>query len=201
MTLDALTSHPVSALVAWQLGAPAAALAAIGLPALVGRPLSERATTRVVAFAFFSCFVAALAVLVALATSGFTGAGRASRQALRRWSSHGEHRSRRRRPVDSLRLLLDRTVQPRQRVRRQIPPSRAGVHAVLHPAGVVRHRHEPDGSFRQHRRVVRRLGVSRDLLRPAHRLLPRTGATPSMPPSGPSSPTGSATSASSEPAS
>jgi NADH-quinone oxidoreductase subunit L len=72
MTLHALTSHPVSALVAWQLVAPAAALAAIGLPALVGRPLSERATTRVVAFAFFSCFVAALAVLVALGASGFT---------------------------------------------------------------------------------------------------------------------------------
>jgi NAD(P)H-quinone oxidoreductase subunit 5 len=72
MMFHALTSHPVSALVAWQLVAPAAALAAIGLPALVGRPLSERATTRVVAFAFFSCFVAALAVLVALTTSGFT---------------------------------------------------------------------------------------------------------------------------------
>ena len=72
MTLHALMPDPVSALVAWQLVAPAAALAAIGLPALVGRPLSERATTRVVAFAFFSCFVAALAVLVALTTSGFT---------------------------------------------------------------------------------------------------------------------------------
>ena len=71
MMLDALTCHPVSALVAWQLIAPAAALATIGLPALVGRSLSERATTRVVAFAFSSCFVAALAVLVALATSSF----------------------------------------------------------------------------------------------------------------------------------
>jgi NADH:ubiquinone oxidoreductase subunit 5 (subunit L)/multisubunit Na+/H+ antiporter MnhA subunit len=71
MTLDALTCDPVSALVAWQLIAPAAALATIGLPALVGRSLSERATTRVVAFAFSSCFVAALAVLVALATSSF----------------------------------------------------------------------------------------------------------------------------------
>ena len=72
MTFHALTSQPVSALVAWQFVAPAAALAAIGLPAHVGRPLSVRATTRVVAFAFSSCFVAALAVLVALATSGFT---------------------------------------------------------------------------------------------------------------------------------
>jgi hypothetical protein len=39
MMLDALTLHPVSALVAWQLIAPAAALATIGLPALVGRSL------------------------------------------------------------------------------------------------------------------------------------------------------------------
>jgi NAD(P)H-quinone oxidoreductase subunit 5 len=71
MTLHGPMPDPVSALVAWQLVAPAAALAAIGLPALVGRPLSERATTRVVALAFSSCFVAALGVLVALANSGF----------------------------------------------------------------------------------------------------------------------------------
>ena len=71
MTLHGPIPDPVSALVAWQLVAPAAALAAIGLPALVGRPLSERATTRVVSLAFSSCFVAALGVLVALANSGF----------------------------------------------------------------------------------------------------------------------------------
>ena len=71
MTLHGPMPDPVSALVAWQLVAPAAALAAIGLPALVGRPLSERATTRVVSLAFSSCFVAALGVLVALANSGF----------------------------------------------------------------------------------------------------------------------------------
>jgi NADH:ubiquinone oxidoreductase subunit 5 (subunit L)/multisubunit Na+/H+ antiporter MnhA subunit len=71
MTLHGPIPDPVSALVAWQLVAPAAALAAIGLPALVGRPLSERATTRVVALAFSSCFVAALGVLFALANSGF----------------------------------------------------------------------------------------------------------------------------------
>ena len=71
MTLHGPMPDPVSALVAWQLVAPAAALAAIGLPALVGRPLSERATTRVVALAFSSCFVAAVGVLVALANSGF----------------------------------------------------------------------------------------------------------------------------------
>ena len=71
MTLHGPMPDPVSALVAWQLVAPAAALAAIGLPALVGRPLSERATTRVVSLAFSSCFVAALGVRVALANSGF----------------------------------------------------------------------------------------------------------------------------------
>jgi NAD(P)H-quinone oxidoreductase subunit 5 len=71
MTLHGPMPDPVSALVAWQLVAPAAALAAIGLPALVGHPLSERATTRVVSLAFSSCFVAALGVLVALANSGF----------------------------------------------------------------------------------------------------------------------------------
>ena len=71
MTLHGPMPDPVSALVAWQLVAPAAALAAIGLPALVGRPLSERATTRVVSLAFSSCFVAALGVLFTLANSGF----------------------------------------------------------------------------------------------------------------------------------
>jgi len=61
----------VSSLIAWQLAAPTAALVLVGLPALLGRPLSERATTRVVAAAFSSCFVAALAVLVLLANRGF----------------------------------------------------------------------------------------------------------------------------------
>jgi NAD(P)H-quinone oxidoreductase subunit 5 len=71
MILDTLTADPVSALVAWQLVAPASALVAIGLPSLLGRPLSERATTRLVAAAFSSCFIAALAVLVVLANRGF----------------------------------------------------------------------------------------------------------------------------------
>lgn len=62
----------ISWLVAWQLVAPAAALVAVGLPALLGRPLAERATTRIVAAAFTSCFIAALAVLVLLAGRGFT---------------------------------------------------------------------------------------------------------------------------------
>jgi len=71
VTAALLPSDAVAALVAWQLVAPAAALAAIGLPALVGRPLSERATTQLVAAAFASCFIAALAVLAVLAGGGF----------------------------------------------------------------------------------------------------------------------------------
>jgi NADH:ubiquinone oxidoreductase subunit 5 (subunit L)/multisubunit Na+/H+ antiporter MnhA subunit len=71
MTAPLLPTDPVAVLVAWQLIAPAAALAAIGLPALVGRPLGERPTTRIVAAAFFSCFVAALVVLAVLVRSGF----------------------------------------------------------------------------------------------------------------------------------
>ena len=71
MSLDLLPSDPVSALVAWQLVAPAAALATIGIPCLVGRPLSERATSRIVAAAFSSCFLSACAVLVVLANRGF----------------------------------------------------------------------------------------------------------------------------------
>ncbi|MFM7206451.1 MAG: proton-conducting transporter membrane subunit [Planctomycetaceae bacterium] len=61
----------ISVLVTWQLVAPAAALVAIGLPALLARPLAERTTTRIVAAAFSSCFIAALAVLVLLANRGF----------------------------------------------------------------------------------------------------------------------------------
>ncbi|MFM7244717.1 MAG: proton-conducting transporter membrane subunit [Planctomycetaceae bacterium] len=71
MTAPLLPPDAVAALVAWQLVAPAAALAAIGLPALVGSPLSERVTTRLVAAAFSSCFIAALAVLGVLAGGGF----------------------------------------------------------------------------------------------------------------------------------
>jgi formate hydrogenlyase subunit 3/multisubunit Na+/H+ antiporter MnhD subunit len=71
MTAPLLPTDPLAVLVAWQLIAPAAALAAIGLPALVGRPLGERPTTRIVAAAFFSRFVAALVVLAVLVRSGF----------------------------------------------------------------------------------------------------------------------------------
>ncbi len=61
----------VAALVAWQFVAPAASLAAIGLPALFGRPLSERATTRLVGAGFSTGFLAALVTLAVLATRGF----------------------------------------------------------------------------------------------------------------------------------
>ncbi|MFM9057762.1 MAG: proton-conducting transporter membrane subunit [Planctomycetaceae bacterium] len=61
----------VAALVTWQLAAPAATLAAIGLPALLGRPLPERITTRIVGAGFATGFLAALVALAALASRGF----------------------------------------------------------------------------------------------------------------------------------
>ncbi|MFY8222857.1 MAG: proton-conducting transporter membrane subunit [Pirellulales bacterium] len=67
-----MTSHDtVSALVVLQLAAPAATLAAIGVPALLGRPLTERATTRIVGAGFAVAFAAAVSVLGLLAARGF----------------------------------------------------------------------------------------------------------------------------------
>jgi NAD(P)H-quinone oxidoreductase subunit 5 len=67
-----MTSHEtVSALVVLQLAAPAATLAAIGVPALLGRPLTERATTRIVGAGFAVAFAAAVSVLGLLAARGF----------------------------------------------------------------------------------------------------------------------------------
>ena len=67
-----MTSHDtVSALVVLQLAAPAATLAAIGVPALLGRPLTERATTRIVGAGFAVAFAAAVSVLGLLAAWGF----------------------------------------------------------------------------------------------------------------------------------
>jgi NADH:ubiquinone oxidoreductase subunit 5 (subunit L)/multisubunit Na+/H+ antiporter MnhA subunit len=66
-----LIHDAVAVLVVWQLVAPAATLAAIGLPALVGRPLGERTTTRVVGTGFVTGFLAALATLAALAAREF----------------------------------------------------------------------------------------------------------------------------------
>ena len=65
------TFDAVSTLVVAQLVAPAAGLAVIGLPALVGRPLSERATTRLIGTAFTIGFLAAAATLIAIAGGGF----------------------------------------------------------------------------------------------------------------------------------
>jgi NADH-quinone oxidoreductase subunit L len=61
----------VAALVVWQLAAPAAMLVAVGLPALLGRPLAERTTTRLVGAGFTTSFLAALLTLAALAARGF----------------------------------------------------------------------------------------------------------------------------------
>lgn len=61
----------VSLLVTMQLAVPAGTLVAIGLPALLGRPLSERTTTRLVGGGFTTAFLAGLVVLAMLATRGF----------------------------------------------------------------------------------------------------------------------------------
>jgi NADH-quinone oxidoreductase subunit L len=67
----ALLHDAVAGLVTLQLAAPAATLAAIGLPALLGRPLPERLTTRLVGGGFTVGFLAALATFTALAVRGF----------------------------------------------------------------------------------------------------------------------------------
>jgi NAD(P)H-quinone oxidoreductase subunit 5 len=61
----------VPSLVVAQMAAPALALAAIGVPAILGRPLAERTTTRLVGTSFATAFAAAVAMLVILATRGF----------------------------------------------------------------------------------------------------------------------------------
>ena len=72
MSLAMPTAHEFAAgLVVAQVAAPAAALAAIGLPALVGRALSERVTTRLVAAGFGLAFLAALTSLVVGTARGF----------------------------------------------------------------------------------------------------------------------------------
>lgn len=61
----------IAVLVKTQLAAPAATLAVIGLPTLLGRPLPERATTRVVGAGFAAAFLAGVVMLVMLAAGGF----------------------------------------------------------------------------------------------------------------------------------
>jgi NADH:ubiquinone oxidoreductase subunit 5 (subunit L)/multisubunit Na+/H+ antiporter MnhA subunit len=72
LALDPQSPHDlVAALVVVQLAAPAAALAAIGVPPLVGRPLAERTVTRCVATAFATGFLGAVTVAAVLAGRGF----------------------------------------------------------------------------------------------------------------------------------
>jgi NADH-quinone oxidoreductase subunit L len=67
-----MTPHDlVSSLVVTQVAAPLATLTVIGLPALFGRPLGERATTRLVGAGFAAAFLAAIGTLAALALRGF----------------------------------------------------------------------------------------------------------------------------------
>lgn len=61
----------IAMLVKTQLVAPAATLAVIGLPALLGRPLPERATTRLVGAGFAAAFLAGLGMFAILALGGF----------------------------------------------------------------------------------------------------------------------------------
>ena len=66
-----VTHAVVSLFVVAQVAAPLATLVAIGLPALLGRPLAERTTTRLVGSGFTVGFVAGLAMLAVLATRSF----------------------------------------------------------------------------------------------------------------------------------
>ncbi|MBU6276646.1 MAG: oxidoreductase [Planctomycetes bacterium] len=67
-----MTGHDlIQSLVVIQLAAPAAALVAIGVPALLGRPLGERATAHVVGAGFAAGFLAAIATLAMLVGRGF----------------------------------------------------------------------------------------------------------------------------------
>jgi NADH-quinone oxidoreductase subunit L len=67
-----MTPHAIiSGLVVAQLAAPAATLLVIGLPALLGRPLAERTTARLVGMGFAAAFLSGMATLFVLASRGF----------------------------------------------------------------------------------------------------------------------------------
>ena len=88
--LDASTASThkmVSLLVVLQLAAPALTLALVGVPALLDRPLSERATTRLVGSAFTLAFLAGLVTLMVLSTRGFAP----EQVHLGTWFSVGHH--------------------------------------------------------------------------------------------------------------
>ena len=93
----------VSALVVAQLAAPAAALVAIGLPALLGRPLSEQATGRSVAAGFAVGFLAAVTTLGLLAARGW----RAEIVNVGTWFSIGHHEHTINLVADQLRDILN----------------------------------------------------------------------------------------------
>lgn len=61
----------ISLLIIAQVAAPAAALAALGLPALVGRPWGERTASSLVSNCLFTSFAAGLLTLLVLAMRGF----------------------------------------------------------------------------------------------------------------------------------
>ena len=65
------THDLVAVLVVAQLAAPALALLGIGIPPILGRPLAERWTTRLVGGGFALAFLAALGMLAVLAGRGF----------------------------------------------------------------------------------------------------------------------------------
>jgi len=67
-----MTVHDiVSLLVICQLVAPASTIVLVGVPALLGRPLTERTTTRIIGSGFVAGFVAALVTLTVLSARGF----------------------------------------------------------------------------------------------------------------------------------
>lgn len=67
-----MTGHDlISGLVIVQLAAPALALAVIGIPAVLGRPLGERTTAWLVGLGFAAGFLSATALLAVLAARGF----------------------------------------------------------------------------------------------------------------------------------
>jgi len=77
----------VATLVVLQLAAPALTLVLVGLPALLDRPLSERATTRLVGSAFTVAFLSGLTTLMVLSTRGFAP----EQVHLGTWFSVGHH--------------------------------------------------------------------------------------------------------------